>query len=95
MKVRYTVRALQDLRDALAYIDEQSPQGSRRVQARIQEVIEIIARNPEVGVVTGRRALRRLTAHPYPYLIFYRVEQDSVVIFGIRRGARDPKAMPR
>ncbi len=39
--------------------------------------------------------MRRLVVSPYPYLIFYRVADDALVIHGIRHGARRPSAMPR
>ncbi len=32
--------------------------------------------------------LRRLVAVPYPYLVFYKVIDDEVVITGLRHGAR-------
>jgi plasmid stabilization system protein ParE len=31
---------------------------------------------------------------PYPYLIFYEVKEDEVVVIAVRHGARDPVGMP-
>jgi hypothetical protein len=31
---------------------------------------------------------------PYPYLLFYEVKDDEVVIVGVRHGARGPGSMP-
>ncbi len=36
--------------------------------------------------------MRRILARPY--LIFYVVTEDEVVVVGIRHGARDPATMP-
>jgi toxin ParE1/3/4 len=35
-----------------------------------------------------------MTAAPHPYLIFYEISDDEVIIVGIRHGARRPKSMP-
>ena len=49
MKLRYTLRALADLSAILDYIAAQSPQGARRVQARIQAVTDLLLLYPSIG----------------------------------------------
>jgi toxin ParE1/3/4 len=41
---------------------------------------------------TGRS--RCVTVYPYPYLIFYQIRGDEIVIHGVRHSARDPSSMP-
>ena len=94
MKVRYTLPALADLEAILDHIDTHSPQGAKRVQARIQSIIDLLLVHPYIGVRTEDAAIRRLTTSPYPYLIFYEVTETEVVIHGVRHGARDPSGMP-
>lgn len=94
MKIRYTVPALADLDSILDYVVAQSPQGAKRVQARIRAVIELLAVHPHIGVRTDDPAIRRLTTLPYPYLIFYEVTEDAIVIHAVRHAARDPSDMP-
>ena len=94
MKLRYTPDALADLRNVLAYIEKQSPQGARKVQARIQQIIKLTLNHPHVGARTEGKRLRRLVARPYPYLIFYEVGDDEIVIHGVRHSARRPSSMP-
>ena len=72
MKLRYTLRGAAELSEVLAYIETQSPQGARRVQTRIQIIIDLLLRHPHAGQLTSKGRLRRITASPYPYLIFYR-----------------------
>jgi toxin ParE1/3/4 len=36
------------------------------------------------------RGLRRIAALPYPYVIFYAVTAEDVVIIGVRHAARKP-----
>ena len=94
MKLRYTLRGAAELDNILATIAEQSPQGVRRVQARIQTIISLLLRHPHAGQLTSKRRLRRVVVYPYPYLIFYSVSEEEIVIHGVRHGARRPSSMP-
>jgi plasmid stabilization system protein ParE len=47
LKVRYTPDAIADLREVLAHIEKQSPQGARKVQARIQRLINLTLDHPK------------------------------------------------
>jgi plasmid stabilization system protein ParE len=60
------------------------------VQARIQAIIDLLLRQPKAGQVTSNRRLRRMVASPYPYLIFYEVAEDEIVIHGLRHAALRP-----
>ncbi|MFL9500337.1 type II toxin-antitoxin system RelE/ParE family toxin [Rhodopseudomonas palustris] len=90
MKVRFTEPALADLSAVLAYIAEYSPQGAKRVQARIRTAIELLRTHPRVGTRTSDATVRRLVTTPYPYLIFYEVGTEEIVIHAVRHAARDP-----
>jgi toxin ParE1/3/4 len=81
------------LAEVLDGISIHSPQGARRVQARIQEIINLILRHPHAGTLTSKGRLRRVVAHPYPYLVFYAVDDDEIIIHGVRHGARNPASM--
>ena len=94
MKIRYTAPAFADLSLILDYVAEHSPQGANRVQARIQSVIELVARHPHIGVRTEDPAIRRLTTLPYPYLVFYEVTETEIIVHAVRHAARDPLGMP-
>jgi plasmid stabilization system protein ParE len=64
VKLRYTLPALADLDTILNYISLHSPQGARRVQARIQGVIDLLLSYPHIGVRTDDPTIRRLTTPP-------------------------------
>ena len=38
--------------------------------------------------------MRRIPATPYPYLIFYEVSGDEIVVHAVRHSARDPSDLP-
>jgi toxin ParE1/3/4 len=94
VKLRYTPRALIELDEALAYIAERSPQGARRVHTRIQAITALLVQRPRSGPRTSNPRLRRIVATPYPYLVFYEVTDDEIIIHAVRHGARDPASMP-
>jgi toxin ParE1/3/4 len=72
VRLRYTLPALADLDAILDYIAARSPQGAKRVQARIQAIIDLLLLHPHIGTRTDNPAIRRLATPPYPYLIFTR-----------------------
>ena len=94
MKLRYTLPALADLSTILDHIAAHSPQGARRVQARIQAITDLLLLHPRIGRRTSDPAIRRMTTTPYPYLIFYEVTEDEIIIHAIRHVARNPCTMP-
>lgn len=94
MRLRYTPRAAAELDEVLAYIKARSPQGARRVQARIQAIINLLLQHPHAGQLTSKGRLRRVIASPYPYLIFYQATEDEIVVHAVRHGARRPSSMP-
>ena len=94
MRLRYTLRGAAELDKVLAYIEARSPQGARRVQMRIQVVINLLLQHPHAGQRTSKGRLRRIIASLYPYLIFCQATDDEVVIHGVRHSARRPSSMP-
>ena len=94
MRLRYTLPALADLTSVLDYIAAHSPQGARRVQARIQAIIDLLVLHPHIGTRTDDPTIRRMTTLPYPYFIFYEATDTELIIHAVRHAARDPAGMP-
>jgi plasmid stabilization system protein ParE len=95
VRLRYTRSALADLDEVLAYISARSPQGAKRVQARIKAVTNLLLRYPRIGTTTDDPDIRRMTASPYPYLVFYQPTESEIILHAVRHGARDPSNAPR
>jgi addiction module RelE/StbE family toxin len=94
LRLRYTRPALADLDGILDYIADRSPQGTRRVQERLRNVIDLLVHHPHIGPRTSDPAIRRLVVSPYPYLVFYEVTGDEIIIHAVRHAARNPSSMP-
>ncbi len=94
MKPRYTLPALADLNSILDYIAAHSPQGGRRVQARIQAIIDLLPLYPGIGTRADDPATRRMAASPYRTVIFYEATETDITIHSIRHASRDPSDMP-
>jgi plasmid stabilization system protein ParE len=78
----------------LDYIADHSPQGAARVHTRIKGITNLLLRYPRAGVLTDEPGIRRVTTTPYPYLIFYEVADDEIIVHAVRHGARDPSGNP-
>jgi plasmid stabilization system protein ParE len=94
MRLRYTRPALADLDSILDHIRANSPQGEARVRARIEAIVNLLLSHPRIGVRTEDPNIRRINTSPHPYLIFYEIADDEIVIHAVRHGARDPSGMP-
>ena len=94
MRLRYTLPALADLDAILDYIAVHSPPGAKRVQARIQAIIDLLLLHPHIGTRTDNPAIRRLATPPYPYVVFYEPREEESIIHAVRHQARNPSGMP-
>jgi plasmid stabilization system protein ParE len=90
MRLRVTRRAATQIASALDQIEAESPQGANRMRERIETLFLLLAQHPYAGQATDLPGVRRLSVSPYPYLIFYRVTGDEVVVQRMRHTSRRP-----
>ncbi|WP_018408843.1 type II toxin-antitoxin system RelE/ParE family toxin [Methylocystis rosea] len=90
MRLRYAKRAAAQIDAALAYVAARSPQGARRLRARIETITELLQGHPLAGRDTSNPLVRRIVVTPYPYLIDYRLTASEVIILRFRHAARAP-----
>lgn len=68
----------------------------RRVHARLKDSTDLLLLHPNVGTRTDDPTIRRMTASPYPYLIFYEVADAEVIIHpSVTRRAIPPGCLGR
>jgi toxin ParE1/3/4 len=90
MRIRYTVRARDDLRTILTYVESRSRQGATNVARAMRKSFELIGQFPQSGRLAGEQGTRVLPVGRYPYLIYWTVEQGEVWIVHIRHTGRRP-----
>lgn len=91
MKLRYTRTALNQIEQALSYVEGRSPQAAMRVARRTETLIAVLLDHPLAGQATSRPGVRRMVVTPYPYVIFYRVTPGEIVVLRFRHAARKPR----
>ncbi len=90
MKLRYGNDALRQIENALSYVEARSPQGAASLRERILAAAALVQHHPHAAQATSRRNTRRVVLTPYPYVLFYRVAADEVIITRFRHAARKP-----
>ena len=94
MKVRFTLPALGDVEAIIEHVAQRSPSAADRIANRLSAIVELIGAQPESGKRTGDPAIRQMNLTPYPYIVFYEVSPEEILIMAVRHGARDPASMP-
>lgn len=94
MRVRYTRAALADLTEIGVYVGAHFPTIRTRVRDRIRAVVALLADHPFIGTPTDHPPVRRMTTSPYPYVVFYEVRSDEVIVHALRHSAQRPDPLP-
>ena len=89
MKVRYSKLALAELNKILSDLASKNPTAAQHFEDRIRQIDERIGRFP-IGFqeVAERAGVRRVPLVRYPYLVFYKVFADEVIVLRVVHGAR-------
>ncbi|NKB63889.1 MAG: type II toxin-antitoxin system RelE/ParE family toxin [Gammaproteobacteria bacterium] len=92
MKLRRTTRAQRDLERIVSYISdiEHSPKIALSVLERIENVLEAIKDNPEIGFQGRRPLTREMPIHGLRTTIVYRVVGDTIEILTVFRSRQQP-----
>ena len=84
----------EDLPAIYAFIARDNPVAAERVLEAVALTFDIISREPNCGVIYTRRSpqlsgVRMLPVSSFPnYLVFYRIEKDTVRVLYVVHGAR-------
>jgi len=86
----YAPRALRDLEAIAEYLSERSPSGAANVMDAIKSSIDALTAFPKIGPTIDDAGHRRLSVLRFPYVIFYRLAEDEILILHIRHTSRRP-----
>lgn len=88
MRVRWTETAFSELLEIESYIAQENEIAARVVVLRIEQITDRLVRFPNMGTLTDAPGIRVFPALPYPYLIFYDVGPQEVIIRNVRHTRR-------
>jgi plasmid stabilization system protein ParE len=88
MNVVYAPRALRELESIGVYLTERNPHGAANVLGAIKSSIDTLGFFPQIGRLVDDAGHRRVPVVRYPYLIFYRMDGDELLILHIRHASR-------
>jgi toxin ParE1/3/4 len=91
VRLRYAPQALRHLDTIAEYIGARNPDAARRVGSRIQEIIDLLVKFPNMGHKGKLPGTREMGVPGLPYIIVYRIENregGELVILGVYHGAQ-------
>ncbi len=94
-EIRRSPRAEADLESILEYLERTNSSAAQRCAMDFREKTEALARFPEMGRLRPEIASDLRSTLVWPYVLFYRVEDDVVQILRILHGKRDLRRIMR
>lgn len=88
MNVHYTEVALDEIEDILSYIAKDNETAALRVSAAILATLDRLAEFPRMAVETDVEGVRMTLILPYRYIIFFSVQNDTLIVRNVRHGRR-------
>ena len=95
MRVEWTERALADLDDAYAYIDDRNPEAAQRFFRGLFSAVKELAEFPEMGPLVfdlDPPGFYRQLVRGH-HRVFYRIDADLVIVMRVWDARRDPNTI--
>ena len=87
MRVRYSLRSIEDLDGIRRHITKDNPEAAWVVASFIRRSIGSLSEWPFSGRATEKENVRRIVVTNYPYVVYYQVS-DEVLILTVRHSAQ-------
>ncbi|MFA5835213.1 MAG: type II toxin-antitoxin system RelE/ParE family toxin [Bacteroidota bacterium] len=99
-KIKYTTRLLstaeQDFNEIIDYILGENVSAAISIADKIESNLQLLERNPQLGRIPNDEELLRL-GYRYlivlEYLVFYKIEDTTIIVYRILHGARNYKSL--
>jgi len=88
MQVKWLRTALINLTDEADYIAQENPKASQEFVSQVMGSIEHLSKHPNLGCAGRVFGTRELVVSGYPYVIPYRVKNETVEILRVFHTAR-------
>ena len=88
MKIRYTETALLEIDEIFSFIARGNMQAAAALVDRAAATISRLGDFPQLGQIANEDGVRTFPLGRFPYLVFYTVDQNEVVILHVRHTSR-------
>jgi toxin ParE1/3/4 len=88
VKLRFSPRARDNLLEIADYLRERNPRAALRVRSAILASLQIITRYPSAGRGQTTERVRKLVVRKYPYLIYYTLRDNEIIVLSIKHAAQ-------
>ncbi|MDZ4785720.1 MAG: type II toxin-antitoxin system RelE/ParE family toxin [bacterium] len=88
MKIIWTKLALSDLDAAYYYIFEAYSDAARSVIERVENILESLRQQPEMGRLGRVEGTRELVMPSLPFIILYRIKKKEIHILAFLHASR-------
>lgn len=88
MQVKWLRRAIHDLDEVEAYIAHDNPSMAAEVVVRIIKAVSLLKTQPGIGRVGRFQGSKELVIPKIPYIVPYRVKEDTVEILRVYHTSR-------
>ncbi len=89
LPVRLRREAEQDLENAARWYEAQQPGLGQRFIAEVARTFDLVGEQPAMYPAVGRMAHRALIRR-FPFCVFYRIEEASIIVVAVMHGSRHP-----
>jgi plasmid stabilization system protein ParE len=86
--------AERDLLEAQLWYEDKNTGLGEQFRSRVDDVLEILVKMPLI-FPTVHREVRRAAVKKFPYILYYTVQQQRVLILGCFHARRDPRVIFR
>jgi plasmid stabilization system protein ParE len=83
-----------DILEAFRWYESKRPGLGHTFVDVVDNAFERLAETPSSFPV-AYRDLRRLVLRRFPYVVYFRVVEDNIQVFGVMHGRRDPRVLHR
>jgi toxin ParE1/3/4 len=88
VKLRWTEGAVEDLQSAHDYLEAESPKAALDTVDRVMSAVERLEQFPHMGRAGRVDGSRELVVTGTPFLVAYRLRNESIQILAVLHGAR-------
>jgi len=92
MIIRYSPRAIADIIAIADYIAARNKPAALAVEAAILTTVSLLAEHPNLGVDRPKLQVRSISVPRYPYTVYYRAQDEAIIIVHVRDERRRPIA---